>query len=222
MRVLGRLAVAALSAVALTGVTAGESRAQVPGTVVSNGGAFSAYGGTGVGGIGMLPGAQSLRDWSFTLFVVCRGPVQSCSMPVLGYNRISGAYTTGTPYPATLPAGDAFAYVLTASVSGGPTLTSSSDGGPTPYIDSFFDIFVDVDLQDLGSGLWTVSGRVVGNLWDDQANAYAPDFYGQFGTGVQQEQTTTPEPVTIALLGSGLVGVGGGLWRRRKLQRDER
>jgi hypothetical protein len=76
---------------------------------------------------------------------------------------------------------------------------------------SFFDVFIDVEIIQLSltsyAGQATFRGAV-----DNGAGGSVAGFAN---FELTLPDTTVPEPVTIALLGTGLLGVGGARMRRR-------
>ena len=56
-------------------------------------------------------------------------------------------------------------------------------------------------------------GQLVSNTWDTFGDSYDLAFTAQLSS-----PNEVPEPVTMALFGTGLVGIGAKLRRRRKAQ----
>lgn len=62
--------------------------------------------------------------------------------------------------------------------------------------------------------------RVAGGCAEIENHTTAPEWITLFAPESSQPANVTPEPVTLALLGTGLAGVGAAARRRRKQQQD--
>lgn len=106
-------------------------------------------------------------------------------------------------------AGDEIIFELFArDPATGDTFTwRSGAGGDNP------DGFQHFRVTDQGDGTWRAE-------WEDLPEGGDQDF-NDLVFEVRAPTTTIPEPVSMTLLGSGLVGLGGaGAWRRRRQRLD--
>ena len=106
-----------------------------------------------------------------------------------------------------------------ANVCGDITMTLSSLAAGTYTVvlsDGQYQANAVFDNGTLGEGFTDFTGGTFCNLQDNNSVA-CPNTSGAFAldiTGLPANQTATPEPATLVLLGSGLVGIGCGTRRR--------
>lgn len=144
----------------------------------------------------------------------------SATLPYLTSESVTGSFTLNTPLAANLQNG---------SIK--PTAFSFSDGvqtltETTAFSDSFGDISTDaggnitsyfIQVNNLTQGYIKLSG--VGNgLSGDMVRLTLGDAGSNTTAGIFQMSgmttSTTPEPSSMVLLGSGLLGMAGILKRR--------
>ncbi|HYK09546.1 MAG TPA: PEP-CTERM sorting domain-containing protein [Gemmatimonadales bacterium] len=103
---------------------------------------------------------------------------------------------------------------------GGKNLThwstcNSFPGVPYVQFDFNFANNAQFDLTGVGLRWHSTQVPIAGSLKCDTGG------YGDYGRCTNGGGNVTPEPVSMVLLGTGLVGLGGGALRRRRKQADE-